>query len=353
MNIVIDKANVLRFLSESDEKIAECTRLIRNGINLIFNFTAKDITQEEKEKIFDWVKVLSDNGEDSNVFFLKILDYENLKTNFITNDLKSMLESYAHLEECKNLDKRPYRYAFLLEDKKIVKHVKEKGNALMGGVGEECDLILSLRLEGTERLAHKIDSWNNYCPKLPISDIILCDNYYFFSKKLYEEDDNELIKALCRRPYKSPVNIVIIIKGEKRKDETPPVDPNIDLKEEQKKLESMVRKLTSSKSTVTIVKSRETHDRQVITNYFRINTGKSFHLHDKSDRRNILTEIKTHANKANEVISDDLIEEYKNIVDKNKSEAIFSVKEVKEKDSENKTMEGDSLEDKIKCRFFE
>lgn len=297
MDLIIDKANILSLLSS--KKLGECSLLIQKGINIIFNMNKEDLSEDEKLKIAEWLKLFTDGRKNYNISWRPILDTNNLKTNFTITDLKS--------------EKKSFRYAYLIDNEKVVDFIKEKGNVLIGKVGEEQELILSLKLEDTEIFTYKIKSWDNYCPSLPVTDIIICDNYYFKKLYTYQANDNELIKALCRNCKQSPINLILITKSNG-------IDSRININEEQKKLEKLVKQITSSnKSNACIVLSYSSHDRHVITNYFRINNGTGFHLKKEEIKKNILTEIKSHAYKNNQTISDDLISEYKEIINKNAS----------------------------------
>lgn len=317
----MDKANFLSLLQDK-EKLKDCNSLIEKGINIILNFNKEelqDLTEEDKFRVNTWIKTFYDGNKNYTITLHKLLDTKNLKTNFINTELKSNLESQ------KSLDKKLYRYAFLLDNEKVVDYVKEKGATLIGKVGEESKLILSLKLENTEILTCKISSWIDYCPQLPVSDMIICDNHYFKDEKTYVTNANELIKALCRLPKEAPVNCIIITKQNE-------VDKSFSLEKIQNEIQQLIKNLTESKkSNVAIILTYDSHDRQVITNYFRINNGASFQLKERGIKKNVLTEIKTHANKNNEEISDDLIAEYKRIVENNK-----------------KTTYGN-----VVCRFFE
>ena len=306
MDLVIDKANFISLLSDH-QNIKECNSLIQKGINLILNFCKDDLTEDEKEKIVDWQKDFNDGRKNFSITWKKLFESENLKTNFLNTELQDEVNTY--------------KYAFLLNNDRIVDYVKKKGGTLIGKLGEESKLILSMRLEGLETFTHEIRSWKDYCPLMPLTDIIICDNHYFKNKKVYENNSNELIEALCRVPNQTPVNCVIIVKRDD-------VDPSIDLEEEQRKIQRLVKKITNSQqSNVAIILTYATHDRHVITNYYRINNGSCFHIKGNGLKDNVLTDIKSHAIRNSENISEGLIARYKKIVQR--------AQEKKDKKNEN------------------
>jgi hypothetical protein len=204
-----------------------------------------------------------------------------------------------------------------LNNSKVIAEIKKKGAILIGGVGDELNTIMSLILDNTEIFTSKITSWSEYCPKLPVTDIVICDNHYFKSKEVCGDNENGLIGALCTLPNQSPVNCIIIAKqGE--------IDPQIDLSREVEDIKKFVKRTTdSSKSSVTIVTTYKAHDRNAITNYYRLKCGSSFHIKGNNIKKDVTTEIKTHANRTNEDVSLGLLNEYQQIIDKVDSKSIF------------------------------
>ena len=92
------------------------------------------------------------------------------------------------------------------------------------------------------------------------------------------------------------------------------VDNRIDLVSEQKQIKELVKKASrSSKSTVTILTTYKSHDRSLITNYYRIKHGSCFHLKENGTKNNVMTEIKTHALRNNEENSKYLLDVFQEI----------------------------------------
>lgn len=302
----MDKANFLSLIRNKRWK--DCKALIENGINIILNFNKEelldDLEKSDKARVHAWINTSNDGNKKYGIFHQRLLDTKNLKTNFIKTIFKIQLESQ------KNLDKKFYRYGFLLENEKLINHLKGQGTTLVGKVGEESQLILSLQLEDTETPTCKIRSWKDFVPHLSVSNIIICDNHYFKTLEAYQNNKTELIEALCASIKNSPVNCIIIAKADC-------INNEIDLEKEQIYLQTKLKKLTkSNNSNLSIVLTYSTHDRDVITDFYRIKNGTCFHL-ENNIKKNATTEIKTHANKNNEEITDYLVETYKEIVSKN------------------------------------
>ena len=74
-----------------------------------------------------------------------------------------------------------------------------------------------------------------------------------------------------------------------------------------------VKATNSKKSTATILTAYRTHDRILITNYYRIKHGSCFHLKDNSLKEDVTTEIKSHVNRHNEMVSRGLLAVYQKI----------------------------------------
>jgi hypothetical protein len=305
MNLVIDKANFSSLLKESHkEEFQECNRLIKRGINIIFNFSKEEILNSaDKDKMLMWLNVLTQGLRTHMPKWEKCIDSADLKTNFTTT-----------------LSSNQKRDVYLLDNSNAIPKIKEKGAILIGGVGEEINTLMSLVLDNTETLAFTISSWTEYCPKLPVTDIIICDNHYFKSKEVCKANENDLIEGLCTLPTQSPVNCIIIAKqGE--------VDPQIDLSQEVENIKKFVKRTTdSSKSSVSIITTYKTHDRNAITNYYRLKCGCCFHLKKNNIKKDVTTEIKTHANLTNEAVSLGLLNEYQQIINNVSNQSIFGDK---------------------------
>lgn len=290
MVLYIDKENVQSFARTKEYSMFEkCEKLIRNNMDVHYNFSKDEIPEDEL--LTFWFRLHGD-GIIGNEFFCPpntITPERPLKSNFYKSLNSSQLSSI-----------------YLLNDDKICDLILDKSCILIGKIGEEVSTIEKLIIENSEMFCKDID-WDTYCPLLPLTDIIICDNHYFKNKQTYEINDNLIIKALTKLPNSSAVNVVIITKeGE--------VASNIDLDAEAKNIKRIVLNATnSSKSTVTVLTTYKTHDRITLTNYFRMKSGSCFHLKDSQIKNDVTVEIKSHAIRNNYSISLGLLKEYQSI----------------------------------------
>lgn len=304
MNLVIDKSNIESLISSvNDADYKDCMQILRQGVNLILNFDKSEINPSTREgqNLISWLRsIITDKGfKSKHPEWRKKFDSSSLKTNFVTS-----------------LSSDEKRDIYLFDNLDVVSKIKEKGAILIGAVGDEISLLRSIILNDTERPACQIGSWSNYIPCLPVTDIIICDNHYFKHKDVYNSNDNELIRALCVLPKQSPVHCIIITKRDE-------IDPAINVQDELVSLKSLIKDLTdSTKSSVTIVSTYRTHDRNALTNYFRLKCGSCYHLKDNGLKKDVTAEIKTHANLTNEAISLHLLSEYQQIINENANDII-------------------------------
>lgn len=292
MRLYIDKENLVSLMSSKDmDSFEECARVMRRNLDVKYNFSKEEI--RSNELLMAWFMRFG-QGVTGNI------EYNNsdqdtfpprpLKSNFYNNEREDSLYSI-----------------YLLNDSHICDVVNQKGSVLIGKVGEETKILSSLFLDDTETPSSEIPSWQDYCPLLPLTDIIICDNHYFKNKYTYEKNGNELIISLLRIPQNAPVNVVIITKERE-------VDLSIDLQQMQKDIKDLVKKITgSSKSSVTILTTYGTHDRNLITNYFRIKHGSCFHLKENNLKPDVTTEIKTHIFRNNEIVTKRLLAVFQRI----------------------------------------
>lgn len=294
MKLYIDKEN-LRSLVQSrhDEAFEDCVRLLKKQLDVHYNFPKEEMMRDEYigfwfNKLGDGVVTEQDYCPPKSV----VPNRENLKSNFYKDFNSEQLSSI-----------------YLIDDEHICDLVSQKGCILIGKVGQEIDMLKSIMIDGSETPAVKIKDWNAYCPHLPLTDIIINDNHYFKDKAVYEANANELIQALASVPNQSPVNVVIIIKEKE-------ISSEIDLDTECATIKELVKKATGSKnSTATIVTTYKNHDRCLITNYYRIKHGSSFHLRNSNLKGDVMTEIKTNAHRVNEEMTHYLLQVFQSIID--------------------------------------
>lgn len=295
MVLYIDKENLLSLMeSRNHPNFESCEKLVRNNMDIHYNFSKDEIL--ENELLTAWFRQYGQGVGGATPNFCPpstITPIRPLKSNFTNSYSMSQLSSVYLIND---------------ENDDVFEHVTKKSCVLIGKKGEEISTLVRLIIEGSEVFSKNI-VWNTYCPILPLTDIIICDNHYFKNKSVYDLNDHELLRKLSVRSNPSAINVIIITKeGE--------IDPALNITQEQQKIKEMIRGLSKSvKSTVTIITTYKTHDRNMISNYFRIKNGSCFHVRNNSIKGDVTTEVKSHAIKHNNQISIGLLSEYQSIAD--------------------------------------
>lgn len=293
MKLYIDKENLGSLLAQKrDKRFRKCEDLLLNEMSLYFNFSKQEM--QEDDRLSDFLLNLGDN--DLKPSFCdekqqKVPARDDLKSNFYRAD-----PGY-------------FTSVFLINEDRICDSVQQKSCILIGKVGEELEVLDRLVFDdNNDVFTHTISSWKDYVPQLPVTDVFISDEHYFADLWRYEKNANELIEALASVPKMSPINVTIITKRGQ-------VDSQIDLREEQRRLQDMVKKMTESKeSNVCIVLSTQLHNRYLISNYYRIDNGTCFHLRDAHLKKDVRTQTYSHADLHNEKISRELIHLYRKII---------------------------------------
>lgn len=294
MVLYIDKENLISLVRSEDKAcFVEYSNLIRKNLDIQYNFSKEDI--KSNEFLAFWFSQLGSGVGGVQEFCppKNNVPERPMKSNFI-----------------KDLDASGRSALFFLSDSADkCSAVESKRCVMVSKIGDELSKlkeVFQLDEQG-EILAYKITDWGDFLPKLPLSDIIICDNHYFKDKEVYEANDNEIIRFLSSIPHESPVNVVIIVKDSE-------VDTKIELAEEQSRIKDLVKRASGSrKSTVTILTTNKTHDRALITNYYRVKQGSSFHIKHIHVKHDISAEIKTHAIRKNHEFTVSLLNEYQDI----------------------------------------
>lgn len=281
MRLYIDKENILAFMSNrnSDSDLFdESIRMIKKGLNVHYNFSKKEILNNN---ILDaWFRRVKGSGVETDSVFCteedEIKPKRPIKSNFYI-DYDSVDRSSVYLLDI---------------EENIRDLIRNKHSILIGYPGDEMSLFASLiSMNDKEALMCELNGWKDYCPQIPLTDIIICDNHYFKNKNVYKKNDNELIKALAEIP-KDSINVIIITKeGE--------IDSGINLEEECKNIKETIAQvsgLSKKKCAVTILTTYKLHSRHVITNYYRIIPTSCIHLRDNGLKDDANVDIKSHSN---------------------------------------------------------
>ena len=275
MRLYIDKENIESLVQGRKEHLAlyeELARSVKKGLRVYYNFSKEEFLKNQYLQA--WFSTVRGDGVKTDLDFCppnNVFPERPIKTNFL---------STCDTDEYRSL------YFLNMEDN-IAQTIQNKQCVLICNVGEEYDIIDKLvSLEDKETFAKSIPSWNSYCPKLPLTDIVLCDDHYFKNKSVYDENNNEVLTSLCQTP-KSQINVVIITKeGE--------IDPAFNLDQECKKIKDQISAtsgISKGKCKVTVLTTYKTHSRHLITNYFRIIHTSCFHLINNGLKDDVNTDI--------------------------------------------------------------
>gem|GEM_PF-3930700 len=189
--------------------------------------------------------------------------------------------------------RKNFRFSVFLIDNDRFNLIREKNCILVGNKEEGLQVLDNLTYKNNEEIygekqITEISNWKDYIPKLPMTDAIICDNYYFKDKFVYEKNNNELIEAIASVPHNSPINIVLIVKAGNEA-----IDHRINIEKEQKEIERKVRSMSGSKdSHFFILSTYKEHGRRIITNYYRIKHDGTFNIKDAGLKEDVMIEIK-------------------------------------------------------------
>jgi hypothetical protein len=286
IKLYIDKENIKSIVQSKDKDLFDdCMKLIRKNIDIHYNFSKEEFAKDPYMQL--WFRCVTGQGVENKY------KYSNRKDEVIP---PRPLSGYDYL---------PNHFGiYLINDKDACTEIERHNCVLISEVGKELDTLKELLdINESEEVFAKDVVWKNYCPNIPLTDILLCDNYYFSDLNVYQRNNNELIRVLASVPDDFPVNVVIITRAKE-------ISTQIDVRYELKKMQDMVQQASKNEeSAVTIVGIREEiHDRVLITNYYRINSTAGFQRHPRI-KNDIRFEIKSHAKGSNYDTSWKLIDE--------------------------------------------
>lgn len=262
MWLYIDKANVESMVKAKDpDMFYECTRMICRGIDVHYNFQKQEMMSNPYLQI--WFRKTKGQGVQNRTEFTD-------KRNTVLPDRPVHIVDFGNGKE--DVDA-----IYLLDDKKACDDIEKHNCILIGDVGKEYSIFEKMQcIESDHEIAlSRIGSWSNYistcCPNFPLTDIVLVDNYYFVDRRRYEANDNDLIRKLVSSVLNYPVNLVILSDNNN-------LGHRIYLEDEVDVIRDILIDETGNDNcNVTIVMAnRNIHDRELITNYFRIKSGAGF-----------------------------------------------------------------------------
>lgn len=280
----------------------KCQSLLMEQMNAHYNFSKNEIIPDDDGGEAD------DDNDLLMGWFRLYGDIDEAEYSFIQNDEDIFPPHPRKSNFYNSYERKVITSVYLLSgDESVVDSIKSKGSILVGKVGEEMSILNRLLLEDTEERLVNIQ-WDTYLPPLPITDIIIGDNHYFNDEIRYKRNNENILKSLITLAKKTPINILIVVK-------TGEVCSTIDLPTEVNNIKGIIKSCGGSNdSHVTICKTRKQHDRQIVTNYYRINCGTSVQNQDAGVKEDSKVEIKTNANRHNQKITNEEISFYQNVI---------------------------------------
>lgn len=297
MKLYIDKENVESMVKAKDgELLYECTRLIRKGIDVHYNFPKSDFLSNSLLKI--WFEKTKGHGVNNST------EYSDKDTD-ISPRRPLSVEAYepGGSEDVEAL--------YLLKDTKNCQEIEKYNCVFIGGIGREFSILGNfIKLEDScQEQAKKLRSWSNYlsrvCPHFPLTDIVLADPYYFKRKDVYKANNNDIIHALVSSVLYFPINLVILTDSRN-------VDNNIKLNEEIEVIRDILIESTDNNDcNVTIItEANKIHDRNIITNYLQIKSGSGFQIINNGVKNDVFVQVLSRASINNEKAINMLLENY-------------------------------------------
>lgn len=264
MKLYIDKSNVHSLLStpEKGENFASIIKMIRNNLDVGFNFEKEDIKRDDI--LMKFVSQFT-SGRSANLrisFNSEVTPKRPLEENF----LKSIYQNK--------------RCILLIDDQNITK-AQKSGTCLIGGLGEEVKVLERLLLNVADYGFDKelsigekeFESWDVFGKyNHPFYDLLILDRYILkvdgatFTKNLIE------LLNQFHTDKKSVINIVLFTIKE------PGNSWSFD--EIKKKVVDVVFNKTKVQPNFTLVWTNDPqkarHDRHIISNYYWLKSGDSF-----------------------------------------------------------------------------
>ena len=254
--------------SKDKDMLDDCISLIKKNIDIHYNFPKKEMMNDPYIQL--WFVKVAGHGV-GNEF-----EYSDSDDDILPKRPLSSADFGPDGEE------DPFGI-YLLEDKEACVEIAKHNCVLIGEVGKELNVLKQLLDidDGDEVFAKNI-KWRQFCPKLPLTDIVICDNYYFKDFDVYRYNNNELIKVLSSVAKDFPINVVIITRNSD-------ISNRINIYDELENIREFVQEESNNRnSSVTIIGTKNgQHDRELITNYYRISSSAGFQMqrYVKSDIR--------------------------------------------------------------------
>ncbi|MCF6140506.1 hypothetical protein L1S34_04335 [Flavobacterium sp. K77] len=270
MDIYIDKENLLSLINSKAESLYnDCIKTLKKQLNIFFNFPKDELKTDEK--LMSWYADFSQGVGENNTFAFG--------NNFPPRPLKS--NTY------KNFNSSQLSSAYLINDERF-NALNDTGTLLMARPGEELELFNKLFLFQEDYIFEKrwricsptFNSWDDLSSfSLPLTDIIIVDPFILKNKDTDTDTiDVNLISYLetLSEIINVKVNIVVF---------TNPSNIDVDYPILLPKIRAVLNKTTNVQPNFTLIKTSKEHDRTILTNYKRINSGDTFNFFNSKGQR--------------------------------------------------------------------
>ncbi len=309
MRLYIDESNLISFFAaKGAERYEDCLRMMKRQLDVFFYFGKERLKEDKNLAVLVQGAFASGAGATRKCFI------DTSAEEFPDRPLKGNC--------CSSFNNEQLSSVYLLSDDAGDKIgcLKLRGNIIIGTKGEELDTLSQLFYDDYQ-----------YEYKLPISqmkgkgwailkrfsrpcsDILIIDNYILSDQTLYDSNFYPLIRSLVSRGNGSVINIVIVTKKENH-NRVGNYNFVPDWNDIRARVKAEVKQETGARDTnVTFLflpNDIKEHDRTIITNYLRINSGDSYNY--LNSRLDIITksqcmDINSRAFAKNHTLADEAV----------------------------------------------
>ncbi|UOQ76535.1 hypothetical protein MUN84_18655 [Hymenobacter sp. 5516J-16] len=274
MTVYFDLENLVSFLKLAKaEETRDTYRSVLSHLNIGFNFSKDEVKQmsADRDTVSQFLNQMN-SGRNNLV-------HDFLKDKFPARPITANFKAHAPAP-------LPLGSIALINDENL-SACKAAGNAFIGGVGEELDILKQLRRPDDFKFQKDVlvgspefSNWSQLTPDvLPFHDLIISDRYFLRSDPdTFEHNYRGLLTALLTGK-RTKVSIVIL--ALKPKQPTRPDHPAPWVFEDYEAVTcSIAERLTVHAPDFTLVwadnEKELPHGRNIITNYQWFNSGDSF-----------------------------------------------------------------------------
>mgnify|MGYP003640747108 CR=1 FL=1 len=300
MDIYIDEPNLESFINQKNNSLYDDSlKLLKKQLDLRFNFSKDRL--KENATLAPLIPILTSGLGNTQITFNNDFPLRPLKSN-----------------SANDFDSNQLSAIYWLSDVDCAKLI-ESGSVILGEIGQEINVINQLFFLQEDYLFEKkwringigFNNWTDIQDySLPLTDIIIVDNYILSSKEIFATNLLGYLSVLMTKSQ-SKANVVVY---------THPDRIDGDETEILKEIKKCIKDATGKKGTATLIKTRKEHDRTILTNYKRVYSGDTFNFWDGAGRKITKGKEITYSSNArsdNHQLFKDLIIDLQDIIDKN------------------------------------